>query len=120
MVLPDNIRGKYYKDVIKILPISIFTSNLPGLIKASSIRSGLLVIPVKWQQRKTRSVKRNQFKAADVQWGIKLKYSDIMHCTVTCNKVQTDRHKAPLLSSVYNEMKEQNEYNWSAPQCYIL
>lgn len=33
------------KDEKRHSPISIFTSNLPGLMRASSIRSGLLVIP---------------------------------------------------------------------------
>lgn len=32
--------------------ISILTSNLPGLIRASSIRSGLLVIPAKTKTAK--------------------------------------------------------------------
>lgn len=34
-----------YCDMPACLPISIFTSSLPGLSRASSIRSGLLVIP---------------------------------------------------------------------------
>ncbi len=36
--------------VFEVLPISIFTSNRPGLIKASSIRSGLLVMPFRQRQ----------------------------------------------------------------------
>lgn len=36
------------KPYLCFLPISIFTSSLPGLNKASSIKSGLLVIPGGW------------------------------------------------------------------------
>lgn len=39
------LRGLTYCDTPACLPISIFTSSLPGLSRASSIRSGLLVIP---------------------------------------------------------------------------
>lgn len=56
------------KPYLCFLPISIFTSSLPGLNKASSIKSGLLVIPGGWGGHRWTDGKDSRGKRHIKRW----------------------------------------------------
>lgn len=78
------------------LPISIFTSSLPGLNKASSIRSGLLVIPgaaVQMDRWDRQEKEKKKDKCQESRWVIISKspraVATVCRCVFACVCVHT-------------------------------